>query len=111
MLPPKDQPSAPKKAKKRLRRCQSLRPERSTAARLASTPGIIAPYSWPKLPRIPQPIESERPTQRKYKGHTCVPKIEIIRGRKNGAWLRAYTKGSTAGQFQPRSRRKERLSR
>src|SRR6266513_976603 len=78
MLPPKDQPSAPKKAKQRLRRCQSLRPERSPAARLASTPGIIAPYSWPKLPRIPQPIESESPTQRKYNGHTFVPKTEII---------------------------------
>src|SRR6266496_6847496 len=64
MLPPKDQPSAPKKAKKAARRCQSLRPDSSAAARLASAPGIIAPYSWPKLPRIPQPMESERPTQR-----------------------------------------------
>src|SRR6185369_8404817 len=64
MLPPSDHPNAPKKAKKTAFRCQSLRPDSSTAARLARAPGIIAPYSWPKLPRIPQPIESERPTHR-----------------------------------------------
>src|SRR6266850_161131 len=67
MLPPKDQPRAPKKAKKTPRRCQSARPDNNTAARLANTPGSIAPYSWPKFPLIPQPMESDSPTQRKHK--------------------------------------------
>ena len=40
-------------------RCQSSRPESSTAARAPSAPGIIAPYSWPKFPRIPHPSQSE----------------------------------------------------
>src|SRR5438045_3136988 len=62
MLPPKDQPSAPKNAKNTARRCQSVRPDSNAAARLASMPGTIAPYSCPKLPRIPHPMESESPT-------------------------------------------------
>ena len=35
-------------------------PDSSTAAIAAIAPGIIAPYSWPKFPRIPHPSESER---------------------------------------------------
>src|SRR5437868_10695946 len=64
MLPPKDQPSAPKKAKKTAFSCQSSRPDSKTAATVASTPGIIAPYSCPKFPRMPQPMERESPTKR-----------------------------------------------
>src|SRR3989442_623584 len=64
VLPQKAQQSSQKNGKNTARRCQSLRPESSAAAKLASMPGIIAPYSWPKLPRIPQPMESESPTQR-----------------------------------------------
>src|ERR1051326_1185752 len=64
MRPRKDTPTAQKKGKNTARRCQSSRPERRAAARLARAPGIIAPYSWPKLPRMPQPMERERATQR-----------------------------------------------
>src|SRR6185312_6243618 len=60
ILPPNDQPSAPKKAKKGIRRCQSSRPDNRTAAIAASAPGTIAPNSWPKFPRMPQPIDRER---------------------------------------------------
>src|SRR5262245_41052576 len=65
MLPPNDQPSAPKNAKLPIRLNQSARPERITAASAASAPGIIAPVSCPKFPRIPQPIESDSATATK----------------------------------------------
>src|ERR1051325_108633 len=82
MLPPKDQPSAPKKAKNTARRCQSSRPERRAAARLARAPGSIAPYSWPKLPRMPQPMERERATQRMGRGRAAsvIGEGGIVRG-------------------------------
>src|SRR5438270_6232066 len=62
MLPPNDHPTAPKRPNCATRRCQSARPERSATAIPASAPGIIAPNSCPKLPRIPQPRESDRAT-------------------------------------------------
>src|SRR5262245_1365619 len=64
MLPPNDQPTAPKKPNKAVRDHQSGRGERSAAVMLASAPGIIAPYSWPKFPRMPHPTDREREVAR-----------------------------------------------
>ena len=59
MLPPNDQPRAPNIAKSAIAGSQSGRPTSRTAAIAARAPGITAPYSCPKFPRIPQPIDSE----------------------------------------------------
>src|SRR5579862_6715863 len=58
MDPPKPQPIAPKTAKYGTRLRQSSRPQNKEMAIAHSAPAIIAPYSYPKFPRIPQPIES-----------------------------------------------------
>ena len=44
-----------------MRESQSRRPASRAPAIVASAPGIIAPYSCPKLPRMPQPTESDKP--------------------------------------------------
>src|SRR2546426_8120127 len=64
MEPPNAQPRAPKSAKYGARRRQSSLPERRAMARADRAPGTMAPASCPKFPRMPQPIESERPTAR-----------------------------------------------
>src|SRR5688500_10844380 len=68
MEPPKAQPSAPKAAKNGTRSRQSTRTDMRQTANAARQPGILAPYSWPKFPRIPHPMDSESPTSSKVDG-------------------------------------------
>jgi hypothetical protein len=58
MLPPNDHPSAPSRANSSALECRSRRPDIKPTDSAARAPGIMAPYSWPKLPRMPQPSDS-----------------------------------------------------
>ena|SRR5215471_14921217 len=51
-----------------MRRRQSSRCEQKHTAIAARAPGIQAPDSWPKSPRIPQPIDSESATSSRDTG-------------------------------------------
>src|SRR5215475_8549070 len=66
--PPNPHPRPPNRAQKATRLRQSSRREAKQTAIAARAPGIQAPDSWPKSPRIPQPIESESATSSRDTG-------------------------------------------
>src|ERR1051325_9282413 len=88
MLPPNDQPNAPKNPKYAVRGHQSARPDRRTAAIAARAPGIMAPYSCPKFPRIPQPIDSDSadPTT----SHALALDIRRLLDRSSSPWASTH---------------------
>ena len=81
----------PEHGEERDRRQPVRRPESKTAAIAARAPGIIAPYSWPKFPRIPQPIDSESAVNRKYAGRFLESSIAAPRQTRRHGVMTAFT--------------------
>ena len=60
--PPNDHPMAPANPTSATRSRRNGHGKAMHSASADSAPGIIAPYSWPKLPRMPQPMACASPT-------------------------------------------------
>ncbi len=68
MEPPNPRPNPPKRAKKCTRSRQSSRCDRMAMAMAARAPGIHAPDSCPKFPRIPHPIDKDKAIKKMLEG-------------------------------------------